>query len=318
MFILYILLTILLSINTREYESIYKIKDKLSDKIHDITIKFNIFGTNNYLYKFESQSLFYKFLFFIANDNAKDLILRNQEMEIIFNLSIYDSNDKIFHYFNDDILFSELIKVDIKFENLRFFKYKSDFSFGTSYSIENIDKNMTIYFENLEELSNFNYLLFYDKDENYLNKTLYEYMKLKIVDSFMDSLRDLLIIYPECDSLFYFKSLIQYFTNNPFTIEYTFNCYVYYKETINYFRYDSIIKEDDFIIYENVAIDFSLVYYNEYGGNDDDYDDKYDKQVIQIRYISIDKDKHIEYGHLDKGDYCVFEIFKLIINSIKL
>ena len=73
MFILYILLLILISIYTRDYESIYKIKDSLSDKIHDIIIKFDIFGTNNYLYKFESKSLFYKFKYYIISDKSKDI-----------------------------------------------------------------------------------------------------------------------------------------------------------------------------------------------------------------------------------------------------
>lgn len=318
MFILYILLLILISIYTRDYESIYKIKDTLSDKIHDIIIKFDIFGTNNYLYKFESKSLFYKFKYYIISDKSKDIMLRNQDIEIIFNLSIYDSGDKIFHYLNDDILYSELIKVNIKFETLRFYQYKSDFSFNTSYSIGNIDKDMNIYFANLEELHIFNYLLFDVKDEAYSNKTLYDYMKIKIIDNFMNGLRNLLITYPQCDSLFYFSSLIQYFTNNPFSIEYSCNDFVYYKETINFFRYESITKKDNLIIYENVAISFSLVYYNEYGGSDDDYTDRYEKQVIKIKYISIDQDKNIEYGYLFIGNYYIFDIFKLIIKSIKL
>ena len=47
-------------------------------------------------------------------------------------------------------MYWELIKVGIKFDTLKFFQEKLDFSFNVSYKIEDIDNSMEIYFDKLE------------------------------------------------------------------------------------------------------------------------------------------------------------------------
>ena len=103
-----------------------------------MNIKFEIQGTNNYLYKFESQSIFHNFKYGNFDDIQKNIVLSNEKVEILFNLSIYEANDKIFNDFDKSIVYTEFIKVGIKFDTLRFFQYKSDFSFELNSSILNV------------------------------------------------------------------------------------------------------------------------------------------------------------------------------------
>ena len=65
-----------------------------------------------------------------------------------------------------------------------------------------------LYFDRINELDIFNYLINEDKNDYYENKTLYDLMKTNIVDNFMKEINKLLLIYPECDLLYDIKSLL--------------------------------------------------------------------------------------------------------------
>ena len=312
------LLIIFLSIQSRNYESIYKIREKLFPKFHDISIKFEIPGKNDYSYKLESQNMLYAFKQYFVSDIEKNIIMRNQKVELIFNLSVYEANNKIFNYFSDDIVYTELIKVGILFEQLRFYQAKADFSFDIIYRIQNIDKDVVIFFDDMKEVNPFKYLLFEDKDELYGNKTLYDLMKVKIVDHLIDGMRKILLTYPECDQLYHFNSLVQYFTNNQFEIDYYLNLYTYYRANINFMDHDEIKKIGDILRLENIRTKITLMYYNDYGIGIEDYDDKLEIHVISFEYINVHKNLTLEFGDLTKGEIYVFDILKQIINSIKL
>lgn len=312
------LLIIFLSIQSRNYETIYQIRTKLFPKFHDISIKFEIQGKNDYSYKFESQNILYTFTQYYVSDFEKNIIMRNQKMELIFNFSIYEVNDKIFNYFSDDIVHTELIKVGILFQQLRFYQAKSDFSFDIKYKIQNIDDDMVIFFDNMNEANPFKYLLFEDKGELYENKTLYDLMKIKIVDHLIEGMSKILLTYPECDQLYHFNSLVQYFTNNQFEIDFNIGLYTYYRANINYMEHGEINKIGDILQLENIITRITLLYYNDYGIGVEDYNDSLEIRVISFEYINIHKNLTIEFGELTKGEIYVFDILKQIINKIKL
>ena len=311
-FFVYIFLIVFFLIQSRIYDSIDKIQEQLCNKIHNLNIKFEMQGTNDYLYKFESKSFIFNFKNGSFNDIAKNIKLFNKTIEIIFNLSVYESNDKIFNIFHKNIIHTELIKAGIKFELLRFYQCKKDFSFDVLYNIKDIDKDMIIYFDTMNELETFNYLIYEDRNEYYENKTLYDLMKTNIVNNFIKEIRKLLIIYPECDLLYYIKSLIDYLQNYVFKIEKTICDYVYYKEIIDYITYETTIKRGDTIILENVNIAFTLIY-NNYYSEEEDMEDKKEKQIISLESLSFDSNKNITFGRLTRGEYFVFDIFKVII-----
>ena len=316
-FIIFVIL--FLSIQNRNYESIYTIKKNLFQKIYNISIEFGIPGTNDYFYKFESKYLTYLSRIASLNDDQKFIILKNPKIEIIFNLSLYESsNKKLFNYFQNDVMYWELIKVGIKFDTLKFFQEKLDFSFNVSYKIEDIDNSMEIYFDKLNKMNNFKYLLFDEKDEIYENKTLYEYLKIKVIENFMKGTRKLLLIYPECDLLDYLNKLINYFLDNLFKIDVTFAQYAYYRATITSFTYEEINKKDNIIILEKIKTHITLTFYNEYAESDDDYEDNYESFVLFFNHFSIDTNKTLNFGTLTKGDSLAFDILKQIITSIEL
>lgn len=317
LFLVYIFLIIFFSIQSRLYDSIDVIKDELNKRIHNLNIKFDIQGTNDYLYKFESRSLIFNFNNGSYSDIDKNIKLSNKKIEIIFNLSIYESNDKIFNHFNKKIIYTELIKIGILFDLLRFYQCKPDFTFDVFYKIDDFNEDVIIYFDRINELEIFNYLIYEETNDYYANKTLYNLMKTNIVDNFMKEINKLLLIYPECDLLYDIKSYFDYLVRNLFKIDRTVSEFVYYKETINYIHNQTTIRKDDSIILQNVNIGFDLIYYNAYAGEDDDMDDKKEKQVISLEYLSFDSNKNISFGRLIKGEYFVFEIFKLILKESK-
>ena len=177
---------------------------------------------------------------------------------------------------------------------------------------------MEIYFDKLNKMNNFKYLLFDEKDEIYENKTLYEYLKIKVIENFMKGTRKLLLIYPECDLLDYLNKLINYFLDNLFKIDVTFAQYVYYRATITSFTYEEINKKDNIIILEKIKTHITLTFYNEYAESDDDYEDNYESFVLFFNHFSIDTNKTLNFGTLTKGDSLAFDILKQIITSIEL
>ena len=291
---------------------------QLFPKFHDMPIKFEIFGKNDYSYKLESQNIIYAFTKYFISDTKKVIDLRNQKMELIFNLSVYESNEKIFDYFPNDIIYSEFIRVGIKFQQLKFFQAKEDFSFDIMYRVDNIDNDIVIYFDNMEEVNPFKYLLFEDKNELYENKTLYHLMKSEILENLIEGMRKILIIYPECDALYHFNDLRQYFTNNKFEIRYYINPYYCYRGKINYFNYEEINKIGDILQIKNIKTQIQLICYNDYGIGLDDYSDEINICIITFEYLNIYKNLTIEFGKLTKGYLDDFNILKQMINSIKL
>ena len=131
-------------------------------------------------------------------------------------------------------------------------------------------------------------------------------MKIKASENFIKSIRDLLTIYPECDLLYYMKEYIEKFVGKVFKINYYINAYLYYK---------IIIKMGDTIILKESEAKISLIGYNEYGESDDDMEDKIEKHVIAFENLSIDSKKILGFGRQTKGEYFVFDIFKLILRE---
>ena len=131
-------------------------------------------------------------------------------------------------------------------------------------------------------------------------------------------MRKILLTYPECDQLYHFNSLVQYFTNNQFEIDFNIGLYTYYRANINYMEHGEINKIGDILQLENIITRITLLYYNDYGIGVEDYDDSLEIRVISFEYINIHKNLTIEFGELTKGEIYVFDILKQIINKIKL
>ena len=316
LFLVYIFPIIFFSIQSRLYDSIDVIKDELNKRIHNLNIKFDIQGTNDYLYKFESRSLIFNFNNGSYSDIDKNIKLSNKKIEIIFNLSIYESNDKIFNHFNKKIIYTELIKIGILFDVLRFYQCKPDFTFDVFYKIDDFNEDVIIYFDRINELEIFNYLIYEETNDYYANKTLYNLMKTNIVNNFIMEIKKILVTYPECDLLYKIKSYFDYIVGNLFKFDICVSDLTYYKGTINYIYNQTTIKKDDCIILQNVNIQLELKYYNTYA-EEDDMDDKKDKQLISLEYLSFDSNKTISFGRLTKGEYFVFDIFKIILKDSK-
>lgn len=317
MTILCILLIIFSSIECRNYDSISTIKSKLFQKIKDISIKFEIKGKQNYIYKLASQNINYEFFYYFLNDVTKEISIKKAKLEIIFNLSLYNLDEQFVNIKSDQIFHTELIKFIVIFSQLRLLQVKQDFSFDAFYEIANYDEDTIIFFENINEMKIFKYLIFKEKDEIYNNKTLYDFMKIKIVDNIITEIRKILLVYPECDSLYHFNSMIDYFPYQ-YKVEFVIGLYTYYKASINFFDYKEINKIDDIIYLQNITAKLTLIYFDDYGIGYEDYDDRYEIDVIQFKYISINNNLTIEYGELTKGLVYVFDTLKQIINSIQL
>ena len=103
----------------------------------------------------------------------------NPRFSILYNLSIYEYTDKIFDlkYLNNAILTDKLLTININLDLIKFYKISEDFSFDVSYEIKNITNNITIHFDNLNELDLFKYLFYEEKSLLYDNKTFDEYIK---------------------------------------------------------------------------------------------------------------------------------------------
>jgi hypothetical protein len=316
LFLVYIFLIIFFSIQSRLYDSIDVIKDELNKRIHNLNIKFDIQGTNDYLYKFESRSLIFNFNNGSYSDIDKNIKLSNKKIEILFNLSIYESNDRIFNHFNKKIIYTELIKIGILFDLLRFYQCKPDFTFDVFYKIDDFNEDVIIYFDRINELEIFNYLIYEETDDYYANKTLYNLMKTNIVNNFIMEIKKILVTYPECDLLYNIKSYFDYIIGNLFKFDKCVSDLTYYKGTILNIYNQTTIKKDDCIILQNVNIQLELKYYNTYA-EEDDMDDKKDKQLISLEYLSFDSNKTISFGRLTKGEYFVFDIFKIILKDSK-
>ena len=316
--IIYILLPIIISIQSRVYEDMYRIKSNLFPKFKDMSIKFEIPIKNAYYYQFESTNIIYAFTKYYIDDFGSRIILSNQPMELIFNLSFYEKCDEMFDFYSDKLIYSELIRVGVTFYVLKFYQAKRDFSFNLTYKIEDLDNDVDIFFYYMKNVNVFNYLLFEDKNESFDNKNLYDFMKLKIVENLIKGMRKILIIYPECDALYHFNSLIDAFTDKIIKIDHVVTYINYYRAIINYFEYENINKINDIILYEKITSKITLIYYFDQGIGSEEDEDKYEPHILKFEYLSINKNFKIEFGNLISGESYAFNILKQIISSFEL
>ena len=210
MIIIYIFTFLLLSIKSRIYNTIDEIYYNLSKTIHKIPIQFAINGTNDYSYNFQSQDILYYFSRMYVSEAKKELDISHQHIKIIFDLNISENNNELFNYFTDEIKYHETISADIYFKSLKFYEIYDEFSFDFQYEIDDLDKDIIINYENIDKLNLFNYLLFEEKNDLYENNTLNHFIKINIINTVEKQIKKYLITFPECDSLEYFNSIINY------------------------------------------------------------------------------------------------------------
>jgi hypothetical protein len=235
----------------------------------------------------------------------------NPRFSILYNLLIYEYTDKIFDlkYLNNAILTDKLLTININLYLIKFYKISEDFSFDVSYEIKNITNNITVHFDNLNELDLFKYLFYEEKSFLYDNKTFEQYIKYHILNILISKMKNGLIYYPECDSLEYFKRVIDYGLIKTFYVNY------YCKNTqkiidfasITSYNYNKIIKNDTHLLLKDIKFDLKLSFLG------DMYIEYYDEDVavvtLKLENITISRNKNytISYGIAD--DKCNLEIF---------
>ena len=303
MLIIYVFLSLLLSIKTRIYETMNEIYLNLSKSIHKIPLQFVINGTNDYSYNFTSKDIFYYFNLTNISDVNKEINISNQDIKIIFDLNIYDYNNRIFNFYENELKYQETISIDILFKKLRFYELYDDFSFDFQYEIDDFEKDVIINYENIDKLNFFNYLFFEDRNVLYDNKTLNDMIKINVMNNFQEQIKKYLVYFPECDSLAYFKSIIYYFKDQLFSI----NLRIIYQQVdtrmtiidckVSEFKYQEIVKDNRTIIFKNINVTaYFLISFE----NPDDYDDQRtveETKSFLIDSISIDENKQITYGN---------------------
>ena len=320
MFIYYVFLLLLLSIKSRIYNTMNEIYFNLSKSIHKIPLQFVINGTNDYSYNFTSKDIFYYFRQTNINDVKKEINISNQDMKIIFDLSIYDYNNRIFDLSEKELKYQETISVDIFFQKLKFYELYDDFSFDFKYKINNFKEDVLINYENIDKLNTFNYLLFEEKNDLYDNNTLNDFIKLNILNNFQEQVKKYLVYFPECDSLEYFKSIIDYFKGQLFLIDLKIIYHsvetwmtIYHCKIID-FQYKEIIKDNRTIIFNNINV---TAYFLVGLEDPEDYDKEktYDEnKSFQIDHISIDINKQISYGNAFDDRGYGLQALQVIIN----
>ena len=320
MFIYYVFLLLLLSIKSRIYNTMNEIYFNLSKSIHKIPLQFVINGTNDYSYNFTSKDIFYYFRQTNINDVKKEINISNQDMKIIFDLSIYDYNNRIFDLSEKEVKYQETISVDIFFQKLKFYELYDDFSFDFKYKINNFKEDVLINYENIDKLNTFNYLLFEEKNDLYDNNTLNDFIKLNILNNFQEQVKKYLVYFPECDSLEYFKSIIDYFKGQLFLIDLKIIYHsvetwmTIYQCKIIDFQYKEIIKDNRTIIFNNINV---TAYFLVGLEDPEDYDKEktYDEnKSFQIDHISIDINKQISYGNAFDDRGYGLQALQVIIN----
>jgi hypothetical protein len=306
---------LLWTIYSRTYESIMKIQKNVIKNIHKLCLNFDVNGTNDYIYHFESQDILFKFDGIFMDEKIKEFRMYNQYVKILFNLTVYEANPSFFDFSSKDIIYSEKVYADIKFKQLKFFEEFNDFSFGFQYKIDNIDNDIKIHFENIEKLNIFKYILFEEKKE-YENKTLYDIMKINIISNFEKEMKKSLVYYPECDSLDYLNTIINYFINIPFNLDYRFNSFFSINKCIvKSFIYDEIIKENRTVVLKNLNFSiYSEIYMENYDGMNDEIFSE-ETVFVPLDFISINENKEIIFGKIRIFDDYYLEALKLIFKK---
>ena len=304
-------------INSRSYEAMSQIKRKIFLNLNDLYLDFIIYGTNNYAYHLQSEDILYYFKYVFISEEHKEILTFNTKINIIFNLNIYEYTPSIIDFTDNNTQHSEKIIADINFNSLKFHKVFEDFSFGMKYNIENMDNDILINFENIDKLNTFKYLLLEEKSDIYeSNNNLFDFLKKSIINNLEKEINKSLVYYPECDSLNYFKSIIQYIKNEPFTIDLKFNSYfIINKCKILEFNYDEITKNNRTIIFNNVIVKIYMEIYSidYYDYEEDDVSEE--TLPLLINYIKIDENKTILYGKDKSDNVYALNALKLVIKK---
>ena len=312
MLFLYIASILLLIIICRIREDIYTIEENLLANIPKLNLSLNINGTNGFMYKFEKINIYFKYEEIQSDNLNKIILINNPKIKIFFNLTIYEYCNDILdlNYLKDSFLTDKIIIIDIKLKHIKFFQKTSDFSFDVLFNIENLTNSITIYFDNLDELDIFKYLIYEEESNLYNNKTFLEYLKLLALNNLIDEQKKRLAYYPECESLYYFNALINYtMSESRFYINYECKDMVSFG-LLNYvsvknFSYNEIYKNDSHVILKSI----DCLMENDY--DDEDYNSI---EKLKIDYITIDNNYTINYGQLQNNDICILNAFKIVIN----
>ena len=320
MIISYIALLLIISIKSRVYDSLEKIYKNIIQNIHQLSLNFTINGTNDYSYHFKSEDILFRFNLIYLSDPKKEIIFKNQHIKILFNLKIYDYYSGLFDISSKELIYSENFSVDIAFKYLKFYKEFDDFSFNCQYEIENIENDILLNFENIHKLYIYKYLFFEEKQDKYGNTSLSNFLKLQIVNNFINEIKKSLVYYPECDAVYYFKKIIEYFENDLISIY--LNIYGIGNEmsTINKcnvseFNYEEIIKDNRTIIFKNIN---TTMYLEMFSINPDDFDKVTNTEETRkfiIDYISIDENKNIKYGHSSGEEGYTMDVLEVLVNK---
>ena len=122
-------------------------------------------------------------------------------------------------------------------------------------------------------------------------------------------MRNDLIYYPECDSLFYFKRLIDYALISNFFVNYycKSNQKIIDYASVTSYNYNKIIKNETHLLFKDIKFDLKLSYLGDM--YIDYYDDEVSVVTLKIENITISRNKNytISYGTAD--DKCNLEIF---------
>lgn len=309
-------LILLWIINSRIYNSIYLIQKNIIQNIHKLSINFIINGTNDYSYNFKSEDILFYFDKIFTDENQKEIIIYDQHIKILFDLNIYEYSSRFFDNSSKDILYSEKLQIDITFNALKFYKEYEDFSFGFQYQIDNLEDDISINFEYMNKLNIFKYIIFEEKNEMYNNNTLLDFIKMNILVNFENEVNKLLVYYPECDSLYYFHSIVDYFKKEVFFLDIRINSIVTINRCkISKFNYQEIIKVNRTIFLKNINATMYLeMYIEKYDGEREVFISEENLSLL-IDYISIDDKKKIIYGKDQNYKDYAMDALKLVVNK---
>ena len=123
---------------------------------------------------------------------------------------------------------------------------------------------------------------------------------MNILSNFQEQVKKYLVYFPECDSLEYFKSIIDYFKGQLFLIDLRIIYHsvetwmtIYHCKIID-FQYKEIIKDNRTIIFMIMK--------------------KPILKIFQIDHISIDNNKQISYGNAFDDRGYGLQALKVVIN----
>jgi hypothetical protein len=293
-----------------------KVQKNILSNLTNTYFSLEINGTNDYTYKFSTIKVFFKYQNKTFNDSV--IYLEKPMFTIIFNLSIYERETNDIFYMNsfssDISIINKMVTVNIKLESITYNK-NEDFSFYIKKVIDDKNNNITVFFNNLDETNFFKYLFYEEKNiDFYGNKTLIEKIKDNIFDNLFYQFEKQLFSYPECDSLYYFKSMIDYILSSSFNEYIPLENMFIYDEKVNDFHYEEIIRNNTDMIFKNVFVNIFIkttLYYGEEGIDDDVYD------KFMLDYIIIHRNFTIHYSPVKIDKEHLLDAFKSVVKATK-